>query len=84
MDRGGPLGTHGHTDHIGGAHPYIEPKWPIMALHNPEHMNVQGKTPNQVISFISTMVHLREHMVVKNLKGGAHPDIELKWPIMAL
>ena len=30
---------------LGGAHPYIELKWPIMALLNPEHMTVQGINP---------------------------------------
>ena len=26
---------------LGGAHPYIEPKWPIMALYHPKHITVQ-------------------------------------------
>ena len=68
----------------GGSHPEIEPKWLIMALLNPEHMTVQGNNP--LTTYIFHIYHggLLAHMVVETILGGAHPEIELTGPTMAL
>ena len=51
---------------------------------SPEHMTVQGKTLPQHTSGISTNVTHWTHMVGETILGGAHPEIEPKWLIMAL
>ena len=79
-----PLGTQGRQDHLGGAHPEIEPERPIMALLIPEHMTVQGeKTYPKYISYIDQCDPLKTQGRKDHL-GGSHPEIEPKWPIMAL
>ena len=30
---------------LGGAHTYIKPIWPIMALYHPDHITVRGEIP---------------------------------------
>ena len=69
---------------LGGAHPEIEPKWPIMALLIPEHMTVQGNKPYLTyICDIDPCDPLGTHGCQDHL-GGSHPEIEPERPIMAL
>ena len=69
---------------LGGAHPYIEPKWPIMALQNHEHMTVREKSHYHLQSFCTwTFVALCGHRVINHF-GRAHPYVEPTGPTMTL